>query len=652
MIEALAAGSRFLATAGAAAILGSTLFRQACLRSDPPSCRAAWRWLFAVALLAVLLGHGGMLLAQLSALRQIDTQSTALLDLVGATHVGRVWAVRAAVVAALAVAIAVTMAARPRPWPTRIAAVLAALYLALGVWGGHAAAAQSPWTVMPANLVHILALAVWIGALPAWLIVVRAFARAGEAALPTTALASALERFSRFAMLLMLGIVLSGYWLADGYVETAGDLFGTRYGALILAKLLLLAAVLLLANRLRTRFLPALRSMQHPPTSLALRHAGLEWLLALAILVCAAWLAQTTPALHEPAPHWWFPFRWSVAATWEADPGLRVWIVGALGIAVLAAAAGWFARGTAPRAIAASAVLGALGLLAWALAVPAYPDTYRRSQVPYLTLSVDNGRRLYLEHCTACHGAGGLGDGPLAASLPKPPANLSAPHTALHTVGDMYWWLRHGIPQNGMPGLGDRLSEDDRWDLINFLRAFSQGFESRILRAAVVPEQAWLGSINFYLEGGAGLPELKAYRGTHNLLLAFLGGERAAARAEALAAAYPGLQRRRTEVLILPLAGSAMPDKLPFPVLAMDADEIWSAYELLSRTAADRGAPDRLGMAWTQAEFLVDRFGYVRARWIAQDESPGWSDPAGLYPQLDRLNAEPRLRPPPDDHIH
>lgn len=37
----------------------------------------------------------------------------------------------------------------------------------------------------------------------------------------------------------------------------------------------------------------------------------------------------------------------------------------------------------------------------------------------------DPGRREYRTSCAACHGADGKGDGPLAASLVKPPTNLT-----------------------------------------------------------------------------------------------------------------------------------------------------------------------------------------------------------------------------------
>ena len=34
------------------------------------------------------------------------------------------------------------------------------------------------------------------------------------------------------------------------------------------------------------------------------------------------------------------------------------------------------------------------------------------------------GKALYLTYCASCHGAAGAGDGPLAASLAKPPSDL------------------------------------------------------------------------------------------------------------------------------------------------------------------------------------------------------------------------------------
>lgn len=656
MIEVLAAASRLLAVASAASIIGATCFNAWCVPAGFRSVAAPRGSLMLIAALLLATGHAGLIWTQALALVPLGAAATDWHGLVMGTHVGQVWLVRA-IVAGLLLVVCALVAMTPRiPGGRWACAVLAAVFLALGPWGGHAAGAESPWQVLLPNVAHILAVSIWFGALPSWLLAVRAYACNAGASMPTAALLSALQCFSRLSMALMLVIVLTGVWLADLYIDNQGDLLGTRYGWLVVGKVSLLAGALLFANRLRTRFLPGLARpgdsrVQRTSAAAALRHVGVEMAAASGVLLCAAWLAQTTPAMHEPEPIWWFRFRWSFDATWP-DSSLRVWFLGACAVLIAAAIATTGSRRRALRFPALLLAVAATGVLAWAFAVPAYPDTYRRSQVPYLTLSVASGRALYAEHCTACHGTGGQGDGVLAKNLPKPPANLTEPHTALHTAGDMHWWLSQGIPESGMPGMGAVLSEDDRWDLINFMRAFSQGFESRVLRAAVVSGQAWLGAINFYIEDASAVAELKGYRDTHNVLLVFLGGPDAAERARTLAATLPEFESRRTQILAVPLGDDPLPAGLPYPVLSTGAADIWSAYELLTRTVGDRGRPDRLGMDWTHAEFLIDRFGYVRARWIAQDDAAGWTDPAKLFPELDRLNAEPRLRPPPDDHIH
>jgi hypothetical protein len=42
----------------------------------------------------------------------------------------------------------------------------------------------------------------------------------------------------------------------------------------------------------------------------------------------------------------------------------------------------------------------------------------------------------------------------------------------------------------------------------------------------------------------------------------------------------------------------------------------------------------------------------VRARWLAEPESQEWRDADRLLRQIDLLRDEPRLMPPPDDHVH
>ena len=83
--------------------------------------------------------------------------------------------------------------------------------------------------------------------------------------------------------------------------------------------------------------------------------------------------------------------------------------------------------------------------------------------------SLERGEALFGMHCAACHGDTGAGDGPLAASLPAPPANFTV-HVPFHPDGVLYAWITDGIRGTGMPAWSPTLSDQERWDLVNFLR--------------------------------------------------------------------------------------------------------------------------------------------------------------------------------------
>ena len=83
--------------------------------------------------------------------------------------------------------------------------------------------------------------------------------------------------------------------------------------------------------------------------------------------------------------------------------------------------------------------------------------------------SVERGAALFAAHCASCHGETGAGDGPLAGSLPAPPANFTV-HVPFHPDGVLYAWITDGIRGTGMPAWSPQLSDQERWDLVNFLR--------------------------------------------------------------------------------------------------------------------------------------------------------------------------------------
>lgn len=665
MIDGLSVAARALGLLASAYLLGTAAFL---LASGTPAHAALLRWrrscagalpaaavLLLLALFAALLAQAAQILPPHSASTPLDREL--LLALVGDTRFGRVWLVRAA----LAAVLALTLIAASRVRGALASAVLLLSTLLLGApiaataaLTGHAAGDDAALLRVPAHMLHILALGLWLGALPAWIGLVRLSAVQADGRVQSY-VAQALHRFSLTALICMAVIVLSGAVVADGFIDDQGDLLGTRYGVLLTAKLLLIAVVFVLANRLRRRFLPTLSAAPaQADRASAQRIAATEFALGVLLLLLGAGLAQTTPALHDQ-PVWRLPLRISIEATWPQWPSVPL-VLAAAALAIAAALLHrWRATALTRPASAVLAVV-AVALAVRAVAVPAFPDSFRRSDVPYLTESIASGRSLFETHCVSCHGHGGLGDGAQALTLTVPPANLSEPHTALHTAGDMFWWFSHGIPASGMPGYAERLDETERWDLVNFLRAFSQGFEARVIGPQIQPRQPWLGAPTFYFDDASGgRADLKDLRRRAAVLLVFVEAAEAEAR-ERLALLAAAQSRLAAAGLYVIAATLGDAPAAPPPDLALlsgdDARKAWVAYQLLSRTLADRGDADRIGMRWRHAEFLIDRFGYIRARWIPEDGAAGWTDLDALLHQVAPLQQEPELKPPPDLHIH
>ncbi|MCY3558554.1 MAG: c-type cytochrome [Chloroflexi bacterium] len=84
--------------------------------------------------------------------------------------------------------------------------------------------------------------------------------------------------------------------------------------------------------------------------------------------------------------------------------------------------------------------------------------------------SINRGEALFARNCASCHGEQGAGDGPLADTLPAPPANFTV-HVPFHPDGVLFAWITDGIRGTGMPAWSPQLSDQERWDLVNFLRA-------------------------------------------------------------------------------------------------------------------------------------------------------------------------------------
>ncbi len=86
--------------------------------------------------------------------------------------------------------------------------------------------------------------------------------------------------------------------------------------------------------------------------------------------------------------------------------------------------------------------------------------------------SLASGEDVYTTNCETCHGESGRGDGPAGLRLVPRPADLrihSAP--GVHTDGELFYWVSYGFANSAMPAWQDKLTEEQRWDVINYIRA-------------------------------------------------------------------------------------------------------------------------------------------------------------------------------------
>jgi cytochrome c oxidase cbb3-type subunit II len=98
------------------------------------------------------------------------------------------------------------------------------------------------------------------------------------------------------------------------------------------------------------------------------------------------------------------------------------------------------------------------------------------------------GKEIYLQRCVGCHGVKGDGKGPAANFLSPPPLPFDDADDqccgADTGPGDFYFRVLRGWPGTAMENFGERLSVDDIWRVVMFLKTIPNG----TLKNNVLPE--------------------------------------------------------------------------------------------------------------------------------------------------------------------
>ncbi|MFI5056677.1 MAG: c-type cytochrome [Candidatus Acidiferrales bacterium] len=120
--------------------------------------------------------------------------------------------------------------------------------------------------------------------------------------------------------------------------------------------------------------------------------------------------------------------------------------------------------------IVLSLVLAVLQSREWVI-----PEEARKLKNPVApsAAAIASTRLIYLDKCAQCHGDAGKGDGPEGKMYDPAPGNLTdEKHMSTRTDGELFYQISQG--RKPMPGFKKRLTEEQRWQLVLFVRSFAE----------------------------------------------------------------------------------------------------------------------------------------------------------------------------------
>jgi putative copper export protein/mono/diheme cytochrome c family protein len=328
------------------------------------------------------------------------------------------------------------------------------------------------------------------------------------------------HRFSRLALISVIVVGLSGLYSAILQVRTLPALDGTRYGQALLVKSLLFLVLIGLGALNQRRILPRIGLVGSQALHRLGQSVRVEVILGGLLLLAVGGLVSLAPAyealqadqrtgLHESWQGEGVSMDFRVAPVQVGDNEFGVDIIDqrpeaeeVVGTALLRIQSADGSSGqtqveaklsTGHRYSARGSYLSKMGawniLVIWRksgfndithvfpvdLVKWAEETGQQVNPVPPVAASIDAGRALYQTNCAPCHGISGKGDGPAGRALNPAPADLIQ-HAVpgVHTDGQLFDWITNGFPGSAMPAFKDLLTDQQRWDLVNFMRTLAK----------------------------------------------------------------------------------------------------------------------------------------------------------------------------------
>ena len=99
---------------------------------------------------------------------------------------------------------------------------------------------------------------------------------------------------------------------------------------------------------------------------------------------------------------------------------------------------------------------------------------YSRNGIPpgptNLQASIKEGDTLYGTDCSMCHGADGHTPTDNGRWMYPRASDLTSPEVAKYTDQELFWIIKNGIRLTGMPAFGKVESDENIWDLVNYVK--------------------------------------------------------------------------------------------------------------------------------------------------------------------------------------
>ena len=122
--------------------------------------------------------------------------------------------------------------------------------------------------------------------------------------------------------------------------------------------------------------------------------------------------------------------------------------------------------------VAAAIVYSAFNNAPWSWPVPEEAKQLKNPLHPTAP-ALKLARELYVDKCAHCHGDTGKGDGRDASRYDPAPMDFTdAKRMSEATDGELFYKISEG--KKPMPVFKNKLTEDQRWELVLFIRSFAQ----------------------------------------------------------------------------------------------------------------------------------------------------------------------------------